>query len=77
MSGRIVLIFLLLSSIPAYADTLAPLINSTSMHSAFKDQGVPSELLIIEGGGHGFRDPQHRLRAQKARLDWFDRHLRK
>ncbi|MEE8400319.1 MAG: alpha/beta hydrolase [Desulfobacterales bacterium] len=59
------------------ADKLVIPLNSTAMHKALKDSGVTTELLIVKGGGHGFRDPQNRAKAGKARLDWFDSYLKK
>ena len=57
------------------ADTLTPLSNSTTMLKALGDGGVTSELLVIEGGGHGFRDPDRRAEADKERLEWFNTYL--
>lgn len=55
-------------------DFLVPLWQSEKMHEALKAKGVESELLVIEGGGHGFggKDAQ---RATKAWVAWFEKHL--
>jgi acetyl esterase/lipase len=41
-----------------------------------KAAGVEAELLLLEGAGHGFKGPDAE-RAEKAMLDFFDRHLKK
>ncbi len=56
-------------------DRLVPLLNSTSMLAALQKQNVRSELIVIEGGDHGFRNPEHRSRAGAAMVDWFVKHL--
>jgi acetyl esterase/lipase len=56
-------------------DRLVPLRNSTAMLEAFKKVNVESELIVVEGGEHGLRNPEHRQRAQAAMLEWFDKHL--
>jgi len=40
-----------------------------------QEKGVTHDLLVIEGGGHGFRDPQRRARATEAMVAWFKEHL--
>jgi acetyl esterase/lipase len=56
-------------------DRLVPLRNSTEMLAALEKANVESELIVIEGGDHGFRNPEHRARAQAAMIDWFAKHL--
>ncbi len=55
-------------------DTLVPHWHSEKMHDALKKANVPSELVIIEGAGHGF-DEAGSKRALEAMLRWFDSHL--
>ncbi|HVS14800.1 MAG TPA: alpha/beta hydrolase [Thermoanaerobaculia bacterium] len=55
-------------------DTLVPLDHSKRIHAALEQEGVTSELIVIEGAGHGFRD-DHETRAAQALVDWFERHL--
>jgi acetyl esterase/lipase len=57
------------------ADDLVPLTTSTTIKSALDDKGVESDLLVIEGGDHGFRNPEHRARAGAAMIGWFKKHL--
>ena len=55
-------------------DFLVPLWQSEKMCEALKAKGVESELLVIEGAGHGFggKDAE---RAKKAWVAWFQKHL--
>lgn len=57
-------------------DGLVPLHQSQILHAALKDAGVPSELLVVEGGDHGyggdFSKDEH---AERVRA-FFSRHLR-
>ena len=45
------------------------------MLDALKKANVESELIVVEGGEHGFRNPEHRQRAQAATVAWFEKHL--
>jgi acetyl esterase/lipase len=56
------------------ADTTVPLSHSTRIHEAFETAGVESELIIIEGAGHGFRGDDAE-RAMAALIAWFERTL--
>ncbi|HUQ94875.1 MAG TPA: alpha/beta hydrolase [Bryobacteraceae bacterium] len=55
-------------------DTLVPLDHSERILAKFKESNVPAELLVIKGGGHGFRG-EDATRAQAAMVAWFERHL--
>ena len=44
------------------------------MLEALKEQNVPTELLVLEGAGHGFRG-EDRQRAIEALVAWFEKHL--
>jgi len=57
------------------ADPQVPLAQSTRLHEKLKETGVPSELVIIKGGGHGgplFNTPE----AQAQVLKFFERELK-
>ena len=58
-------------------DALVPLSNSTRMLAALQEKNVATELIVIEGAGHGFRLPADRARSDKATVDWFVKHLAK
>ena len=57
------------------ADELVGVRNSVVMHETLQGEGVNSELLIIEGGDHGFMNPEHRAEARDAMIAWFEEHL--
>lgn len=57
------------------ADTLVPMSNSEKIHAAFKQANVETDMIIYEGGDHGFRNPEHRKAAAAARLQWFNKYL--
>jgi acetyl esterase/lipase len=55
-------------------DRLVPLQQSEEMLSKLKDAGVPAELVVKKGAGHGWPTLLDDL---KAFADWFDKHLAK
>jgi acetyl esterase/lipase len=57
------------------ADTLVPIASGQSIHDALKAANVETQMLVIEGGDHGFRKPEHRARATDAMVEWFVKHL--
>ena len=57
------------------ADELVPLTNSEILTAALQETGVTHELLVIEGGDHGFRNPDHRAEATTAMVAWFKQHI--
>ncbi len=57
-------------------DTLVPLWHSKKICKALKDKGAESELIVIEGAGHGFTGKDGE-RANKAWAAWFEKHLLK
>jgi len=57
------------------ADTLVDINNSQLIHEALEDKNVATGLVVIEGAGHGFREPEHRTRASDALVAWFEEHL--
>ena len=62
-------------SVTAQAE-IVPLSNSEILTAALQETGVTHELLVIEGGDHGFRNPDHRAEATTAMVAWFKQHLR-
>lgn len=57
-------------------DKLVPIDHSQRILSAFEEQEVPAELLVIEGAGHGFRG-EDQQRSTQALVSWFEKHLMK
>lgn len=54
-------------------DFLVPKQQSESIIEKFKEAKVPCELIIKEGGGHGWRN---REVEEKNFVDWFDKYLK-
>lgn len=54
-------------------DVLVPKQQSESIIAKFKEAKVPCNLIIKEGGGHGWRK---REVEEKNFLDWFDKYLK-
>ena len=57
------------------ADALVDFNNSQLIHSAFMRNGVETDLVVIEGAGHGFRTDEDRAQASDALVAWFEQHL--
>ena len=57
------------------ADTIVDLNASQMMHGALMKSRVETDLVVIEGAGHGFRTPEERTRATDALVGWFEKHL--
>ena len=62
------------------ADTVVDINNSRLMHATLTAKGVVTDLLVIEGAGHGFGipgfgTPEQSTRATDAVVNWFNTHL--
>ncbi len=55
------------------ADMLVPKQQSESIIAKFKEANVPCNLIIKEGGSHGWKDMQV---EEKNFVDWFDKYLK-
>ena len=55
-------------------DALVPLNNSEQMHAALQAADATSELIVIKGAKHGFRDDAQR-QAREATVAFFKQHL--
>jgi dipeptidyl aminopeptidase/acylaminoacyl peptidase len=55
-------------------DELVPIGQSEQIYAAFQQRRVPSQFLVIDGGGHGFKG-EDAERANKATAEWFVKHL--
>jgi dipeptidyl aminopeptidase/acylaminoacyl peptidase len=53
------------------ADTLVPISSGRSIYDALKQAGAVTEFIEIDGGDHGFTNPEHRARASQAMAEWF------
>jgi acetyl esterase/lipase len=56
------------------ADTLVPIQQAESIVEKFKQVGVPAELVVKKGAGHGWADLNKDLGTL---ADWFDKYLKK
>lgn len=56
------------------ADPLVHVTHSHAMLATLKKFDVPSELIVISGGKHGFGGENAKI-ANTARLAWFEKHL--
>jgi acetyl esterase/lipase len=57
-------------------DDLVPVSNSKIIYEAFQKNNVKTQLIIIEGAGHGFRGDDAK-RASAAMVSWFEQTLLK
>jgi acetyl esterase/lipase len=55
-------------------DTLVPMEHSENIYAAFQKANVSSQLIVLEGAGHGFRK-EHATRAVNELANWFEKHL--
>jgi dipeptidyl aminopeptidase/acylaminoacyl peptidase len=58
-------------------DRRCPLPMGLAFHQALRARGVPSQMVIYPGEGHGIRQPRHREDVLRRVLEWFARHDRK
>ena len=57
-------------------DIECPYPQTQEFWHALRDLGVPTEMIIYPGEGHGLRQPAHVADAERRALDWFDRYLK-
>ncbi len=57
-------------------DELVPIWHSQKIAEAFEKANIPTELITIEGAGHGF-DDKGKKRMYDAMVRWFDKYLAK
>jgi len=55
-------------------DRTVPLSHSERGHTAFQAAGIDTDLIVMEGAGHGFEGEQAQ-QAHAARVQWFLEHL--
>jgi dipeptidyl aminopeptidase/acylaminoacyl peptidase len=56
-------------------DGECPAPQSFEFWHALKTLGVPTQLVVYPGEGHGFHDPKHNLDRMRRTLEWFDKYL--
>ena len=56
-------------------DELVPISHSQNIMPVFEEQGVKSELIVVEGAGHGYSPEQNINIVLPAMIKWFKEHL--
>ncbi len=57
-------------------DSEVPTPQGYEFWHALKTLHVPTELVIYENEGHGFRDPKHEIDRDRRLVGWFDQYLK-
>jgi dipeptidyl aminopeptidase/acylaminoacyl peptidase len=57
-------------------DIECPVAQTLEFWHALRTQGVPTEMFVYPGEGHGLRDPAHVADLTRRILAWFDEYLR-
>jgi dipeptidyl aminopeptidase/acylaminoacyl peptidase len=52
-----------------------PILNSEQLYIALKRQGVPTQLVVYPGEGHGLSVPSYERDLYERYLAWFDKYL--
>jgi acetyl esterase/lipase len=58
-------------------DELVPLSHSKNMRKALEEKGVKTELVVVEGGGHGFAPKQNEEVVAPAIMRWLEARIGK
>ncbi len=56
-------------------DRRVPISNAYELVQGLRDKGVPSELIVYKGFGHGITKPKERLAATTHNWDWFNKYV--
>jgi dipeptidyl aminopeptidase/acylaminoacyl peptidase len=56
-------------------DRRVPIVNAYELVQGLRDKGVPSELIVYKGFGHGITKPKERLAATWHNWQWFNKYL--
>jgi dipeptidyl aminopeptidase/acylaminoacyl peptidase len=57
-------------------DAECPAVQSREFWHALRERGVPTQLVVYPGEGHGIRRAEHRRDVMRRTADWLDRYLR-
>lgn len=52
-------------------DRVVPPVQAELLADALREKGLPVALVMFEGEGHGFRDPENKTRALEAELSFY------
>ncbi|HZU98210.1 MAG TPA: alpha/beta hydrolase [Planctomycetota bacterium] len=58
-------------------DGLVPIDHSKNMQKALEEKGVKTELVVVEGGGHGFTPKQNEEVVAPAVMRWLEARIEK
>jgi dipeptidyl aminopeptidase/acylaminoacyl peptidase len=53
-----------------------PIINGEQLYQALRRLGVPTELVIYPGQGHGIRRPSYQKDRYQRYIAWYDKHVK-
>jgi dipeptidyl aminopeptidase/acylaminoacyl peptidase len=56
-------------------DKRVPIANAYELLQGLRDKGVPSELIVYKGFGHGINKPKERLAATWHNWQWFNKYV--
>jgi dipeptidyl aminopeptidase/acylaminoacyl peptidase len=56
-------------------DKRVPTPNGYELRQALEDRGVPVEMIVYKGFGHGINKPKARRAVMQHNLEWFNHHL--
>ncbi|HEX8059313.1 MAG TPA: S9 family peptidase [Cyclobacteriaceae bacterium] len=56
-------------------DRRVPISNAYELAQGLRDRGVPTELIVYKGFGHGITKPKERLAATQHNWDWFIKYV--
>jgi dipeptidyl aminopeptidase/acylaminoacyl peptidase len=56
-------------------DRRVPIQNAYELFQGLQDQGVPTQLLVYKGFGHGITKPKEQLAAVQHNWDWFEKYV--
>jgi dipeptidyl aminopeptidase/acylaminoacyl peptidase len=56
-------------------DRRVPIANAYELRQGLEDQGVPVEMVVYEGFGHGITKPRSQRAVMWHNLAWFGHHL--
>ncbi|HEX9885434.1 MAG TPA: prolyl oligopeptidase family serine peptidase, partial [Longimicrobiales bacterium] len=54
-------------------DWNVPILNSEQLYQVLRRRGVPTQLVVYPGQGHGLRPPSYQKDRWERYLDWYDR----
>ena len=56
-------------------DRRVPIANGFELRQALEDRGVPVEMLVYKGYGHGITKPRSQRAVMRHNFDWFNHYL--